>query len=228
MSVSIKTLKQFALKVHNFACGTEWDDEGIVSAMVLDAIIEKMIKDEKMLKEENEKLKKRAMPFGWTEESCKNWIEENEELKEKNNIYIQHAKTLQEENEKLKEKINDFNKKGVEEINKIYQDAVDEKIKKIIDDNKELQEELNTLQKHYDTIDNERLELCNKYDDLVEKNEELKEKLEQKKTKSINRQKYIHYKNIVLKNELDDVSDFEDEDYIGFGEKPYCKDKTTS
>ena len=53
-------------------------------------------------------------------------------------------------------------------------------------------------------------------------------KKEQKKTKSINRQKYIHYKNIVLKNELGDVSDFEDEDYIGFGEKPYSKSKDFS
>ena len=56
MPVSIETLKQFALKVHNFACGTEWDDEGIVSAMVLDDIIEKMIKDEKMLEEQEDML----------------------------------------------------------------------------------------------------------------------------------------------------------------------------
>lgn len=55
---------------------------------------------------------------------------------------------------------------------------------------------------------------------------ELKEenrKLKQKTTKSVRRQKYIHYKNLVLKHELDDVSDFEDEDYVGFGEKPYSK-----
>tara|TARA_Y100001963_G_scaffold141034_1_gene208760 strand:+ start:1745 stop:2110 length:366 start_codon:yes stop_codon:yes gene_type:complete len=63
---------------------------------------------------------------------------------------------------------------------------------------------------------------------LNEENKKLLEKLEQKKTKSINRQKYIHYKNIVLKNELGDVSDFEDEDYIGFGEKPYSKSKDFS
>ena len=47
MPLSIKTLQQFALKVHNFAYGTEWDDEDIVSAMAFDEIIEKMIKDEK-------------------------------------------------------------------------------------------------------------------------------------------------------------------------------------
>jgi len=50
-------LKQYALKVHNFAHGTEWDDEDIVSAMDFDGIIEKMKKDEKDLKEEIKKLK---------------------------------------------------------------------------------------------------------------------------------------------------------------------------
>jgi len=45
-------LKQFALAVHNFAYGTEWDDEDIVSAMDFDTIIEKMKTDEKELKEE--------------------------------------------------------------------------------------------------------------------------------------------------------------------------------
>lgn len=47
----IKGLKQFALKVHNFAYGTKWDDEDIVSAMDFDCIIEKMQKDEKELEE---------------------------------------------------------------------------------------------------------------------------------------------------------------------------------
>ena len=58
MPVSIKTLKQFALKVHNFAYGTEWDDEDIVSAMAFDEIIEKMMKDEKKLEEQVKKLEK--------------------------------------------------------------------------------------------------------------------------------------------------------------------------
>ena len=46
-------LKQFALAVHNFAYGSKWNDKDIVSAMDFDAIIEKMKKDEKELKEEN-------------------------------------------------------------------------------------------------------------------------------------------------------------------------------
>ena len=42
-----ESLKQFALDVHNFAYGTEWDDKDIVSAMDFDLIVEKMKKDEK-------------------------------------------------------------------------------------------------------------------------------------------------------------------------------------
>lgn len=56
----------------------------------------KTIEENEKLKEENKKLKKRAMPFGWTEESCKNWIEENKELKEEN-------KKLKKENEKYQD-----------------------------------------------------------------------------------------------------------------------------
>jgi len=44
-------LKQFALDVHNFAYGTEWDDRDIVSAMDFDLIVEKMKKDEESLKD---------------------------------------------------------------------------------------------------------------------------------------------------------------------------------
>jgi len=40
-------LKDFALKVHNFAFGTKWDDAGVVSAMDFDAIVEEMKKDER-------------------------------------------------------------------------------------------------------------------------------------------------------------------------------------
>ena len=49
-----KKLKDFSLKVHNFAYGTDWDDEGIVSAMDFDAIVEKMKNDEKELTDEKE------------------------------------------------------------------------------------------------------------------------------------------------------------------------------
>ena len=62
-----KELKQFALKVHNFAYGTEWDDEGIVSAMDYDAIVEKMKKDEenKELKQESLFLRAECSAGGW-------------------------------------------------------------------------------------------------------------------------------------------------------------------
>ena len=55
-------LKDFSLKVHNFAHGTDWDDKDIVSAMDFDSIIEKIQKDEKELKKENEEL--RVQAFG--------------------------------------------------------------------------------------------------------------------------------------------------------------------
>jgi DNA repair exonuclease SbcCD ATPase subunit len=57
MPLTIETLKQFALDVHNFAYGTKWDDEDIVSAMDFDGIIEEMKKDEKELEEGIAKLK---------------------------------------------------------------------------------------------------------------------------------------------------------------------------
>ena len=50
-------LRRFALKVHNFAYGTEWDDEYIVGAMDFDGIIEKLKKDEKELTDQLEKYK---------------------------------------------------------------------------------------------------------------------------------------------------------------------------
>jgi hypothetical protein len=67
-------LKQFALAVHNFAYGTEWDDEDIVSAMGFDGIIEKMKNDEKREMDENKKLK----------EEIEELKEENETLEERN------------------------------------------------------------------------------------------------------------------------------------------------
>jgi hypothetical protein len=42
MPLTIETLKQFALDVHNYLYGTEWDDLDIVSAMDFDGIIDKM------------------------------------------------------------------------------------------------------------------------------------------------------------------------------------------
>ncbi len=54
----IKKLKQFAMKVHNFAFCTKYDDEDIVSSFDLDAILEEMKKDEDKLKKENEAMVK--------------------------------------------------------------------------------------------------------------------------------------------------------------------------
>ena len=56
MPMSIDDLKKFALDVHNFAYGTEYDDPDIVSAMDFDAIIEKMKTDEKKLVDANKGL----------------------------------------------------------------------------------------------------------------------------------------------------------------------------
>ena len=65
-------LQQFALAVHNFAYGTEWDDEDIVSAMGFDGIIEKMKNDEKGEMDENKKLKEEN-------KELRLWVERNQE-----------------------------------------------------------------------------------------------------------------------------------------------------
>jgi len=54
----IKKLKQFAMKVHNFAFCTKYNDEDIVSSFDLDAILEEMKKDEDKLNEGITSLKK--------------------------------------------------------------------------------------------------------------------------------------------------------------------------
>jgi len=83
-------LKQYALKVHNFAYGTEWDDEDIVSAMDFDGIIEKMKKDEEeLIKKAQEQPREDQWPIAYREK--------NEQIEK-----------LQEENKKLKEKKHDW------------------------------------------------------------------------------------------------------------------------
>ena len=59
----VRELKKFALDVHNFAYGTEWDDKDIVSAMDFDGIVEKMKEDEKELQKEIERLKKNEKAY---------------------------------------------------------------------------------------------------------------------------------------------------------------------
>ena len=46
MPITMEELKKFALDVHNFAFGTDWDDLDIVSAMDFDGILKKMKSDE--------------------------------------------------------------------------------------------------------------------------------------------------------------------------------------
>jgi hypothetical protein len=123
-----KKLQQYALDVHNFAYGTDWDDKDIVSAMDFDGIVEKMKKDEENVTKENEALKNaiihptpdighdgRAIDV-FVKCADKLWSE-NEELKEeneklnkelsrKNKLFEEWGaenKELKEENEKLKE-----------------------------------------------------------------------------------------------------------------------------
>ena len=43
--------------------------------------VKKLEAENKKLKEALELANQRKMPYGWTTESCKNWMEENKELK---------------------------------------------------------------------------------------------------------------------------------------------------
>ncbi len=48
--------------------------------------VKKLEAENKKLKEALELANQRKMPYGWTTESCKNWMEENEELKKVNSM----------------------------------------------------------------------------------------------------------------------------------------------
>jgi cell division protein FtsB len=108
-------LKQFALGVHNFAYGTEWDDTGIVSAMAFGAIIEKMEQDEEdikiVIKQVNKKVEKDKDKYlKHLQDVMEGFVELKKENKkhvstiEKNwgmDLVVQNEK-LKRENEKLK------------------------------------------------------------------------------------------------------------------------------
>ena len=166
--------------------------------------IKKLNEENEELKEENEKLK-------ITDETCLNiceLIEDKLPTNYQHEDIIKYITELKVKNKKLEDEV-ELNAKRNLHHQLILFDYFEKKV-----DNVE-----------GITFNQSIVNYCEK---LKEENRILLEKLEQKKTKSINRQKYIHYKNIVLKNELGDVSDFEDEDYIGFGEKPYSKSKDLS
>ena len=133
--------------------------------------------DNKKLKEENKKLKKRAMPFGWTEESCKNWIEENKELKEENEALLDNNVPIKilNENRELKEENERLDKK-VGELQKIRETDIDFDLHNA--QVKELKEEhethIHNLQKSYEVLKSEFQE---KRDSLQQHNEILMEQL---------------------------------------------------
>ena len=95
-------IKQFALAVHNFAFGTNWDDEDIVSAMGFDMIVEKMKKDEKELKEKYEEGVKHVLTL--TEQNKELWLD-NESLGLQDKELKQERDNLREEVAKLKEEV---------------------------------------------------------------------------------------------------------------------------
>lgn len=149
MPMTTSQLKQFALAVHNFAYGTEWDDEDIVSAMDFDVIIEKMKTDEKEL------------------------------VKSKNELYEELEKTVQEKEELLDdiEKHPDYEETITSTIEVAVQEK--EELTKYVDDlqeqlNEESQERLDnkrcwmSVQKQYHELKHE----------LKEEIEELQEALE--------------------------------------------------
>jgi len=95
-------IKQFALAVHNFAFGTNWDDEDIVSAMGFEMIVEKMKKDEKELKEKYEEGVKHVLTL--TEE-IKELKEEVAELWLDNGSLGRQDKELKQERDNLREEV---------------------------------------------------------------------------------------------------------------------------
>jgi len=97
-------IKQFALAVHNFAYGTNWDDEDIVSAMDFETIVEKMKNDEKELKEQVEDAHQKGFDAGREEyqvdqEFLDEKDDEIKELKEKyDHLRSVHSKVVQDLN----------------------------------------------------------------------------------------------------------------------------------
>ena len=88
----------------------------------------------------------------------------------------------------------------------------------VIDNHKALKYKIILTEEYY-------AELTSENEKLKEENSDIKKVRDIKIKRSQDKQqKYIHYKNLVLEHELDDVSDFEDDDYMGFGEKPFRKD----
>tara|TARA_R110002167_G_scaffold287595_2_gene492443 strand:+ start:39 stop:785 length:747 start_codon:yes stop_codon:yes gene_type:complete len=161
-----------------------------------------MIKDVKeinQLKEEIDKLKEEIKHKN--SKFCE-WGEENQKLKEENEKI---GKLVISQTDKLKEvsiKYNDGYK-----INQKLKKEIDEKAGMIF---------------YEDGVNVGTFGLTDA--DYIKGIEKLKEKIEVlEKSKIIKQRKYIHYKNLVLQHECGDVSEYEEDDYFGFGEKPYSK-----
>jgi DNA repair exonuclease SbcCD ATPase subunit len=189
-----ENLKQFALDVHNFAYGTKWDDEDIVSTMDFDDIIEKMKKNEnELIKKAEEQPREDQWPIAYREkneqiEKLKKHIQTVAKVQggqmERDADNLAEAalqiKELKKENAELKE-----NLKDQELLEKVF-----DELKIDLDGLKELKKENAELQKEIDYTDNhiytlmDTLEVGNleSFDDAIKllkkENAELKEKLD--------------------------------------------------
>jgi len=131
----------------------------------------------KQLKEELELANQRKMPYGWTTESCKNWMDHNKELKEEIEKLTEECKENFDESQKwmglmygFREKLGTFEEKNkkLQEKNRQLQ----EKNKKLTDENKELQKELEMMKRWMDRPLKENEKLKEEIKKLKEENDE--------------------------------------------------------
>ncbi len=169
-------IKQFALAVHNFAYGTNWDDEDIVSAMDFEMIVEKMKKDEKDLKW---KLIETQGAVAFQQECVDG---DKEALKKE-------VKELKEVKEGLAQKFYDhYGGQGADTLNFARQTGpnLGNMIDYVLKENKELKEQVEEA--HQEGFDEGQLEGSVDREYLEEKDqeiEELKEQLEANTTYAV-------------------------------------------
>ena len=131
-------IKQFALAVHNFAYGTNWDDEDIVSAMDFETIVEKMKKDEKELKEVKEALAQKFYDhYGGQGADTLNWARQTGP-----NLGNMVDFTLK-ENKRLEERC---------EAEALERDGAMDDLDEVVIEKNELMEKLEDLQQKYDHL----------------------------------------------------------------------------
>lgn len=165
-------IKQFALAVHNFAYGTNWDDEDIVSAMDFKTIVEKMKKDEKELKEAGDVLAQKFYDhYGGqgtdtlyfarqTGPSLSNMVDfvlkENKELKEKNETLFQDGydagrEEYQVDQEFLDEKDEEI-KKLKEQVEELKEQVEENTTYAVLPEEGKFLDQLKELQQKYDHL----------------------------------------------------------------------------